>query len=460
MIRRLWLAMFLMVFAGAGLGLSEPSLAQTVDLGLIVVKSKQQAEQIRKDLVAGGSFEKLAREQSVGPAAFRGGRLGLIPLTKLRSEYRQALAGLAEGQPSKVVPTEEGYTILIRFGGAQVAAATPAPTAAKPSAQAKTSSPPSKTPVAVSPYLEARREVMAAAETMQAGDLAGAEKHLNKALGENPREDSAVFLREIVSQGLQGHYKKEALKEFGKGFVAVTNLDMENARAAFLSAKLADPRLWQASLMEANLLAGQGYMDKAKKALEDIVAKHPQADRAFLTLGMMDLNAGKLQGAEENLKKALKINPNLAQAAYQLAYVAMAKGDPVETERYLKATLAIDPYLEDAYNDLGLVYMHKGDLDKSEAAFEKALELNASYAAAHVNLGNLYARQKKFNQAADEYKIAIMMQPSLAQAHSNLAAAMYELKDYQGAIKEADKAASLGYKVPLNLLGELQKHRR
>ena len=105
------LAAFLLAFAG-------PSTAQSdekVNLGIITVKQKDLANQLAKELAKGASFETLAKRNSVGPASFRGGRLGKVPYSRLRSEYRAALEGLAPGKPSKVIPTEEGYTILMRF---------------------------------------------------------------------------------------------------------------------------------------------------------------------------------------------------------------------------------------------------------------------------------------------------------------------------------------------------------
>ena len=77
---------------------------------------KALAEKLRSQLLEGASFEALAKQHSVAPTALRGGRLGQVPLKRLRTEFRQALSGLPANQPSKVVPTEGGSNILMRFG--------------------------------------------------------------------------------------------------------------------------------------------------------------------------------------------------------------------------------------------------------------------------------------------------------------------------------------------------------
>ncbi|MCA1905623.1 MAG: peptidyl-prolyl cis-trans isomerase, partial [Desulfarculus sp.] len=124
-------------------GIAAPAWAQEVDLGVITVKQKSLADTIRQRLLKGDSFESLAKNYSVGPAASRGGRLGRVPETRIRSEFMRALAGLAPGQPSGVVATEEGFNILMRFDAPPALAKAPAPSPVPaPRPQAATAPPP------------------------------------------------------------------------------------------------------------------------------------------------------------------------------------------------------------------------------------------------------------------------------------------------------------------------------
>ncbi|MFH2128707.1 MAG: peptidylprolyl isomerase, partial [Pseudomonadota bacterium] len=198
-----------------------PALAQSdekVDLGIITVKQKDLANQLAGELAKGASFETLAKRNSVGPASFRGGRLGKVPYARLRSEYRAALEGLAPNKPSKVIPTEEGYTILMRFDQPGETGASPAPafqaggfkdlekstrfTTNEPSMDTSPVTPeispgaPMQKSEPDAPYLAARRKVLAGVESLIAGKLKQAESNFSQALGDNPREDSAVFLLE------------------------------------------------------------------------------------------------------------------------------------------------------------------------------------------------------------------------------------------------------------------------
>lgn len=458
-----------------------PALAQSdekVDLGIITVKQKDLAQKLVKDLAKGASFETLAKRNSVGPASFRGGRLGKVPYDRLRSEYRAALQGLAPGKPSKVIPTEEGYTILMRFdepGGANAQAAPPStfqglsPSATRfsstaPSMDASPTSlgeaAPAQPSPSEAPHLAARRKVLAGVEALIAGNLKQAEGEFSRALGDNPREDSAVFLLEMTRQGLDKKIKVQALKLFAEGFLAVTENDGGKALEHFLKCKQADPGFWQGELFAANMLAGQGKQAEAKHIIEtEVLTRNPNSSRAYVTLGLMAADDNRPNQAREYFERAVQLNPDFAQAHYQLGMLAFYVRDYKTAERQFKQTVVLDPYNDQACNNLGLVYLYTRRPQEAEQMYKKALALNPSYPDAHVNLGNLYVAQKKLDQAIDEYVKALAIDPNFSPALSNMAGA-YALKgDWPEAIKAADRALELGYRVPQGLLDAIATHR-
>lgn len=453
------------------LGAPPPARADNVDLGVITVKDKALAESIRQRLVKGEAFEGLAKAHSVGATAQRGGRLGLVPEERIRSEYRQALKGLKPGQPSAVVPTEEGYNVLVRFDQAPVAAPLPAkaPVAAPPAAGA-TARPAAPAPAAPaparggqaldSPQLAARQEVMAGLEQMTAGKIKAAEAHLSKALGLNPREDSAAFLLDVARAALAGKVKPEAASAFAEGFVRMFNSQGAEALSLFRQAKQTDPKLWQAALFEANLLAGSGKTAEAKAILQQLLKESPGLARAHLTLGLIHQDERQLDQAAEEYKKALTADPELAEAHYRLGNLALGLGRWEEAEIALKATLAADPYKEEAVNDLGLVFAGTGRTQEAESAYKKALALNPEYPAAHINLGILYASGGRVNQGIDEFNKALALDPNLGFAHNNLATAYAMKEEWAKAIQHADLAVKLGVPVADVLLQKLAPHRK
>jgi len=447
-------------------GIAAPAWAQEVDLGVITVKQKSLADTIRQRLLKGDSFESLAKNYSVGPAAGRGGRLGRVPETRIRSEFKRALVGLTPGQPSGVVATEEGFNILMRFDAApSLAAPAPAPAPA-PRPQAATSPTPlapapTRPPAAVdSPQLAARLEVMAAVEKLSAGQLKPAEADLSKALGHNPSEDSALFLLELVRAGLGGQLQTKALTSFGQAFLAMLDGRADAALVGFRQARQADDRFWQATLFEANVLAGSGQAQKAVTLLTELIKQHPQAARAHLSLGMIKLDLRQMEEGVGHLRQALALEPGLAEAHYRLGSVALSQGNLEQAEQEFRAAVAADPYKEEAINDLGLVYAATGRSQEAEKAYLKSMELNPGYPAAHVNLGTLYAQTGRMNQAIDEFNKALILDDSLGDAHVNLSVAYTLRGEWEAAIKHADLAAQLGAEVPQVLLDKLAPHRK
>lgn len=439
---------------------SSPAAAEQVDLGLITVKQKTLAESLRSQLASGANFEALAKKHSVGPAAARGGRLGKVPNSRLRSEYRRALAGLKPNRPSRVIPTEEGYTILMRFDrpDPKKPPITISSTGTAKPARPEPAGP--RPPATGTPLQVARAELMAGLEFIATGDIKNTAVHVKRALKANPRDDNALFLQEVLKLHAEGKAGKRALIYFGKGLVAITDADVKKAEENFRHARTAEPRFWPATLMQARLMAGRGRLKEAGSLLDQVLQVNPSSKRAYLAKGRLAMDAGQLKQAREFFSKALQIDPNQAEVHYNLAALALTEGKRDVAEMQLKAALKLDPYMEEAYTDLGLIYGASNRLDEAAKAFRKALEINPQFAAAHVNLGIIYIRKKQVVAAIEEFQKAVNINPQLAEAHANLAAAYTVRKQWRQAIEHADIAVKLGFPMPKVVLQRLAPHRR
>lgn len=73
---------------------------------------RRQIEEIRRRLLRGDDFAKLAKEMSEGAKADTGGYLGWIESTSRRPELAEWLSALAPGEISDVIETEDGLYIL------------------------------------------------------------------------------------------------------------------------------------------------------------------------------------------------------------------------------------------------------------------------------------------------------------------------------------------------------------
>ncbi len=78
----------------------------------ILVKTKEEAEEVLKEIKGGKDFATLAKERSNCPSAKKGGDLGLISKGRMDPAFEKAAFALGEGDISDVVKTSYGYHII------------------------------------------------------------------------------------------------------------------------------------------------------------------------------------------------------------------------------------------------------------------------------------------------------------------------------------------------------------
>ncbi len=113
-----WFAPLAVIVAFCGLSASSQGPAVVPDpstpypLSIIVVRTREEAEQILERVKHGELFSALAFERSISPTASSGGYLGMMAVDQLRPALRQAMNGVGFGQCSSIAQVPEGYAIL------------------------------------------------------------------------------------------------------------------------------------------------------------------------------------------------------------------------------------------------------------------------------------------------------------------------------------------------------------
>ncbi len=78
----------------------------------ILVAEEEKAQEIKKDLDAGASFEEQAKQHSSCPSSEKGGDLGYYPKGRMVPEFETAADDLEMGEVSTPVKTQFGYHII------------------------------------------------------------------------------------------------------------------------------------------------------------------------------------------------------------------------------------------------------------------------------------------------------------------------------------------------------------
>jgi tetratricopeptide (TPR) repeat protein len=287
------------------LALCMPALAQErLDIGIITVKQRDLADRLRDEISQGGSFSALARQHSVGPTASRGGRLGKVPLTRLRAEYQQAVKGLEPGKPSQVVPTEEGYNILYIF---PEKVAEPAPLPA-PEPQPSTGPETPQTgelDLSEPPNAKSGRLISEALENIAVGGFDGADGLLDKAREIYAADETAKLLKIALQLGKESDKGKEALKSTAIGMLAMQGGDFDEAAKNLDKALEHQATFWPALLMRANLHANLQEMKRARDLFANVLKLNPNSVMALESLGVYARDFENDERAREYFNRAL-----------------------------------------------------------------------------------------------------------------------------------------------------------
>jgi tetratricopeptide (TPR) repeat protein len=111
-------------------------------------------------------------------------------------------------------------------------------------------------------------------------------------------------------------------------------------------------------------------------------------------LGLIQMEAGRLNDAETTLMKANSIDPTDSFVLSQLGILRFRQHKIDEAIDFLSRAVEADPKNAEAENYLGIALSEKGLRGPAETALRKAIELNPNYAVAHHNLAVVYASEQ------------------------------------------------------------------
>lgn len=91
---------------------SEYNVSEQVRARMIVVKTEEEANQVRERLLKGEDFAKVAKEVSLSPEGRKGGDLGFFGRGEMPTEFEEVVFVLPKGELSEVIKTVYGYHIF------------------------------------------------------------------------------------------------------------------------------------------------------------------------------------------------------------------------------------------------------------------------------------------------------------------------------------------------------------
>jgi tetratricopeptide (TPR) repeat protein len=168
------------------------------------------------------------------------------------------------------------------------------------------------------------------------------------------------------------------------------------------------------------LLMAQGKAQDAINYLQGVVADAASSAQAHYYLAMAFWQNGDLGQARSAFMDSLKISQSSA-ALQALARLSVAQGNIADAQIYAQEIVQQTPADVAAHELLAATLAGQGKLQPAEQQILIAQQLAPDESAIHVDLGQIYAAEKKWPEAQKEFELALQLDPHSTTTLAHLA---------------------------------------
>lgn len=168
-----------------------------------------------------------------------------------------------------------------------------------------------------------------------------------------------------------------------------------------------------------SLLAGD--YEAARTIYDALLTQHPQNSSAMRGMGILSVQEGHLDEAEQWLRKATEIDPDQPFGWNDLGETLRLLGRHEEAvAAYLRA-LDLQATFVEAMNNLAVVRAGQGNMQEAKKWFMQAIEIYPEDPHPYNNLGVVLESEGEFDQALKYYEEAVKLRPDFIEAKENYA---------------------------------------
>ena len=154
------------------------------------------------------------------------------------------------------------------------------------------------------------------------------------------------------------------------------------------------PRVLAEAVAEGNSAFVAKDYPTARRAYDRVLSIEPDNLLGLVNLGMVEFYTGDSAKARELLEKAVRLRLETPQAWLTLGMIHMDADRFPEALAALSQATLLDPRNSRARNFLGVVIGRQGWIDGAQQELRRAVELDPAYADAHYNLAAFYLEEK------------------------------------------------------------------
>ena len=209
----------------------------------------------------------------------------------------------------------------------------------------------------------------------------------------------------------------DTVSRFYVGLVLARQRKWEDALAAFSEAGTQPGAKLAVFHNMAYCLEQLNRYEEARLALEESVKRGGGTDaRVQTSLGVVNLLAGNLQGAEAALIAARPLFGNRPPTPAWFHYAGLAAallGDGKRAAAILTEGAVAYPHAASLQNNLAAVLERGGDYDGARSMAERGVHEDPGVGQLHKNLGDLHYRAGRYDEALEAYLRATKANPEL-----------------------------------------------
>lgn len=158
-----------------------------------------------------------------------------------------------------------------------------------------------------------------------------------------------------------------------------------------------------------------------------------------------DMQAGKLQQAQDRLRSLTLAKPGLAEAWRLLGVTALMQNKPAAALPLLERAAALAPDHGLGQLNLGLALSRLGREAEALVHYDRAVVLKPDFAEGHANRGLTLKNLQRFEDALIAYDRALALKPEFAEVWSHRGVVLGHLNRHAEAMTHYDRALALGF---------------
>jgi tetratricopeptide (TPR) repeat protein len=197
-------------------------------------------------------------------------------------------------------------------------------------------------------------------------------------------------------------------------------------------------------LEKAKSLHLQGDIQAASSLYIQIVNSDPKMASAWHAMGVLSLQIGRFDLAEQYIAEALKHKKRESTYYYNLGVAQSNLNKLDEAKQSLEKALKLKPNYPDAINGLGLVYQKMEQYDEAISCYRRALRINPKHISSLNNLGNALHITNQFDEAVKTYRMILQIEPTNISLYVNMAIILKDADQLDEACDYANRAIDKG----------------